>query len=133
MCCCFFFFKQKTAYEMRISDWSSDVCSSDLRTDLPASAGLQPVDHRLHRLDVGIFELQVGQIREMIALMLVGAGLDRADRAQATEQRIDRRRTHAARRAAPHHPHRSDLVPATLAAERPPDTGRGHALGELTD
>src|SRR3546814_8859281 len=31
MCFCFFFFfKQKTAYEMRISDWSSDVCSSDL-------------------------------------------------------------------------------------------------------
>src|SRR3546814_19808313 len=28
----FFFFKQKTAYEMRISDWSSDVCSSDLHT-----------------------------------------------------------------------------------------------------
>src|SRR3546814_19487865 len=40
----FFFFKQKTAYEMRISDWSSDVCSSDLpsprtrrRTDPPRS------------------------------------------------------------------------------------------------
>src|SRR3546814_2621513 len=29
---CFFFFKQKTAYEMRISDWSSDVCSSDLQS-----------------------------------------------------------------------------------------------------
>src|SRR3546814_18811998 len=29
-CVCFFFFKQKTAYEVRISDWSSDVCSSDL-------------------------------------------------------------------------------------------------------
>src|SRR3546814_1270605 len=29
-CVCFFFFKQKTAYEMRISDWSSYVCSSDL-------------------------------------------------------------------------------------------------------
>src|SRR3546814_5160345 len=29
--CFFFFFKQNTAYEMRISDWSSDVCSSDLR------------------------------------------------------------------------------------------------------
>src|SRR3546814_9488627 len=29
----FFFFKQKTAYEMRISDWSSDVCSSDLNID----------------------------------------------------------------------------------------------------
>src|SRR3546814_16085580 len=30
MCYLFFFFKQKTAYELRISDWSSDVCSSDL-------------------------------------------------------------------------------------------------------
>src|SRR3546814_9544090 len=30
----FFFFKQKTAYEMRISDWSSDVCSSDLAASL---------------------------------------------------------------------------------------------------
>src|SRR3546814_5403112 len=30
----FFFFKQKTAYEMRISDWSSDVCSSDLTPEL---------------------------------------------------------------------------------------------------
>src|SRR3546814_3508272 len=29
--CVLFFFKQETAYEMRISDWSSDVCSSDLR------------------------------------------------------------------------------------------------------
>src|SRR3546814_2387317 len=32
---CFFFFKQKTAYEMRISDWSSDVCSSDLDSSVP--------------------------------------------------------------------------------------------------
>src|SRR3546814_6518030 len=30
---CVFFFKQKTAYEMRISDWSSDVCSSDLNDE----------------------------------------------------------------------------------------------------
>src|SRR3546814_4398159 len=30
--CSFFFFKQKTAYDMRISDWSSDVCSSDLES-----------------------------------------------------------------------------------------------------
>src|SRR3546814_2638367 len=35
----FFFFKQKTAYEMRISDWSSDVCSSDL------AAGIDPRRH----------------------------------------------------------------------------------------
>src|SRR3546814_6604380 len=38
----FFFFKQKTAYEMRISDWSSDVCSSDL---LPRLLGRQ-LHHR---------------------------------------------------------------------------------------
>src|SRR3546814_7253350 len=38
MCLCFFLFKQMTAYEMRISDWSSDVCSSDLGT-LLAQAG----------------------------------------------------------------------------------------------
>src|SRR3546814_5196716 len=37
--CCFFFFKQKTAYEMRISDWSSDVCSSDLFRCLPRADG----------------------------------------------------------------------------------------------
>src|SRR3546814_5746113 len=33
MCVFFFFFKQKTAYEMRMSDWSSDVCSSDLEEE----------------------------------------------------------------------------------------------------
>src|SRR3546814_8359833 len=40
ICLFFFFFKQKTAYEMRISDWSSDVCSSDL---------LRADHHCLHR------------------------------------------------------------------------------------
>src|SRR3546814_6086346 len=39
LCVCIFFFKQKTAYEMRISDWSSDVCSSDLQ-DLAAAVEL---------------------------------------------------------------------------------------------
>src|SRR3546814_2408853 len=34
----FFFFKQKTADEMRISDWSSDVCSSDLGSIMPAAS-----------------------------------------------------------------------------------------------
>src|SRR3546814_8917666 len=51
LCCLFFmfcFFKQKTAYEMRISDWSSDVCSSDLKGLNPAAAErpAQPVGHR---------------------------------------------------------------------------------------
>src|SRR3546814_3900565 len=38
----FFFFKQKTAYEMRISDWSSDVCFSDLQIDLGHGMGRLP-------------------------------------------------------------------------------------------
>src|SRR3546814_10904140 len=42
-----FFFKQKTAYEMRISDWSSDVCSSDLLDVLELRS---PTDYRLARL-----------------------------------------------------------------------------------
>src|SRR3546814_7429450 len=42
MVCCMslFFFKQKTAYEMRISDWSSDVCSSDLQEVLVGTGHL---------------------------------------------------------------------------------------------
>src|SRR3546814_19494951 len=43
ICVFFFFCKQKTAYEMRISDWSSDVCSSDLH----AGDGLRLVDCRV--------------------------------------------------------------------------------------
>src|SRR3546814_9895065 len=45
----FFCFKQKTAYEMRISDWSSDVCSSDLVTNL--SGATQQVTVNLRALD----------------------------------------------------------------------------------
>src|SRR3546814_1116231 len=46
--CFFFFFKQKTAYEMRISDWSSDVCSSDL--------GLRLDDHREAAVPAAVLE-----------------------------------------------------------------------------
>src|SRR3546814_1181980 len=44
--CCVFFFKQKTAYDVRISDWSSDVCSSDLhdRQRRLAGVGVARVD-----------------------------------------------------------------------------------------
>src|SRR3546814_10397705 len=41
-----FFFKQKTAYEMRISDWSSDVCSSDLYRDARPGFDLRGVERR---------------------------------------------------------------------------------------
>src|SRR3546814_10737195 len=51
----FFFFKQKTAYDMRISDWSSDVCSSDLGAkqtagSLGRSAGHRRLAGRMRRL-----------------------------------------------------------------------------------
>src|SRR3546814_3898269 len=55
---CFFFFKQKTAYEMRISDWSSDVCSSDLREGqilrLIGCDGIHDVHGMVARMYVGI-------------------------------------------------------------------------------
>src|SRR3546814_5794061 len=44
----FFFFKQKTAYEMRISDWSSDVCSSDLFYDVAVEVGKRAFFHANH-------------------------------------------------------------------------------------
>src|SRR3546814_4264614 len=47
----FFFFKQKTAYEMRISDWSSDVCSSDL-AGVTISSSASPPLIRSARFDI---------------------------------------------------------------------------------
>src|SRR3546814_4190886 len=56
----FFFFKQKTAYEMRISDWSSDVCSSDLLgRSLGDLGGLGLLDGRL--LDSGLLDNRSGR------------------------------------------------------------------------
>src|SRR3546814_3048607 len=56
---CLVFFKQETAYESRSSDWSSDVCSSDLRDDdrraaggFPDGAGILVADHVLARVVV---------------------------------------------------------------------------------
>src|SRR3546814_2179499 len=49
----FFFFKQKTAYEVRISDWSSDVCSSDLAEVEQVHVAVV-VDQHVGRLDVAV-------------------------------------------------------------------------------
>src|SRR3546814_7691270 len=70
----FFFFKQKTAYEMRISDWSSDVCSSDLLARLgrgrdvgaPAGEGLVHGGHPVQD------RLVVGEVLDALAVDLVG-------------------------------------------------------------
>src|SRR3546814_3187138 len=50
VCFVIFFFKQKTAYEMRISDWSSDVCSSDLKCLVLLHVELAEVDSNSQRL-----------------------------------------------------------------------------------
>src|SRR3546814_12379448 len=90
----FFFFKQKTAYEMRISDWSSDVCSSDLPmfekiiadlsmptegleyeirsfTKKGDGSSLEPTDYLIHSERHGI-----PQSRHRVILLGVRKGLD---------------------------------------------------------
>src|SRR3546814_7453195 len=54
--CIIFFFKQKTAYEMRISDWSSDVCSSDLRTCSGGEANLYNENFAIYSILIFIIE-----------------------------------------------------------------------------
>src|SRR3546814_6632750 len=73
--CLFFFCKQKTAYEMRISDWSSDVCSSDL----PRFASIMKLVVSLHPLRHGIHIEAAGQLRHRlndgaVFIALVDAG-----------------------------------------------------------
>src|SRR3546814_239529 len=62
---CFFFFKQKTAYEMRISDWSSDVCSSDLEID-------HLVSTRIPERDIYLTQV-LEQVRERLAELRINA------------------------------------------------------------
>src|SRR3546814_19356629 len=66
-----FFFKQKTAYEMRISDWSSDVCSSDLQLLAAVVAALDPgIGH-----DVLLLHARIAQeqgVVERLAVPVVG-------------------------------------------------------------
>src|SRR3546814_10158490 len=62
----FFFFKQKTAYEMRISDWSSDVCSSDLsaRARLPEKASAAQVDEQMNLSTIEALAIAWARIAE---------------------------------------------------------------------
>src|SRR3546814_5138886 len=62
----FFFFKQKTAYEMRISDWSSDVCSSDLEAEFAIAGAatsddtIRPAIRNFRRISNIPFEKEFG-------------------------------------------------------------------------
>src|SRR3546814_16442487 len=82
---CIFFFKQKTAYEMRISDWSSDVCSSDLpgiaRSRLgEADLGCDLLDELADvapRPHVARLLLAPHQVAVLVGLELLRQGVDR--------------------------------------------------------
>src|SRR3546814_10656492 len=65
---CFFFFKQKTAYEMRISDWSSDVCSSDLDNSRPIANR-----DRGQRVPASVTAMTQARIRARVPIPLLAA------------------------------------------------------------
>src|SRR3546814_13981241 len=74
-----FFFKQKTAYEMRISDWSSDVCSSDLR--LSASVilgGIVQEDSRYGNSTLGNFWIGAPITSDTVGVQIYGGPNDRS-------------------------------------------------------
>src|SRR3546814_10554227 len=90
----FFFFKQKTAYEIRISDWSSDVCSSDLlgkpcldwpakpvgcRLVLPAVCGRVVVVHRSGVSLLKVREFKLGKLEGRETQCWRGFAADRSE------------------------------------------------------
>src|SRR3546814_10662584 len=79
----FFFFKQKTAYEVRISDWSSDVCSSDLRDEHREAHPRIDRDHpacRDRRAEEGELEMLVGPDAIGVEDFLIGEQRNREHR-----------------------------------------------------
>src|SRR3546814_4475780 len=70
-----FFFKQKTAYEMRISDWSSDVCSSDLQLRDDTDKGVTPARTqsyfaKSYGIEGDVFELTVSADSPLVGMSL---------------------------------------------------------------
>src|SRR3546814_17972266 len=110
---CFFFFKQKTAYEMRISDWSSDVCSSDLGADPETMAATvaTPLERQFSQIpgvDVMTSDSSVGTSRITLQFALE-RNIDAA--AQDVQTAIAQARRQLPT-AMPHDPHRRQTNPA---------------------
>src|SRR3546814_5821784 len=88
----FFFFKQKTAYEMRISDWSSDVCSSDLlafrelgmQGTMETEAARRDQDRGLHAHR----SLGEGGVAHLQARGGADAAVEQTDRQRSEERRV---------------------------------------------
>src|SRR3546814_9755602 len=78
-----FFFKQKTAYEMRISDWSSDVCSSDLvkhRHDRQHHAAVRHVEHVWLDLGDRVDDVRAMLVEHTLRIASRPAGIAKPDR-----------------------------------------------------
>src|SRR3546814_2810116 len=80
---CFFFFKQKTAYEMRISDWSSDVCSSDLAVEIALEQGHARTFHG----DVGAMPHRDADIRRCKGRRVIDPVTRHGDHTPRSEER----------------------------------------------
>src|SRR3546814_3370150 len=102
----FFFFKQKTAYEMRISDWSSDVCSSDLSRARQRFRAARPVGRADRRRGRAQGRGRRSQIRNAVARRRHRIGQDRS--LYGSDRRRDRRGS-AGARAARSEEHTSEL------------------------
>src|SRR3546814_5873199 len=97
----FFFFKQKTAYEMRISDWSSDVCSSDLDPAIVDEQSPLAHQHRLRRAVLaGQDQAPRGQREVVVAVhvaidvdVAAGCGASGREQQQGTAERQDPHRS----------------------------------------
>src|SRR3546814_2536723 len=103
----FFFFKQKTAYEMRISDWSSDVCSSDLSLSVLENVQMALLSHR--RKVYSFWRAATSRYRTEAMQLLEQVGMhEQADRAcselRSEERRVGKECVRACRsRWAPYH------------------------------
>src|SRR3546814_14462200 len=110
MLCYFFFFKQKTAYEMRISDWSSDVCSSDLL----------PGRHLQRQAAVGV-QHEGGAVEHQLVL---AADLVQVDQRQAALH-------HPRHRELGAHVELAELERRAVRHQQDLAAGLGHALDHL--
>src|SRR3546814_16722116 len=113
-----FFFKQKTAYEMRISDWSSDVCSSDLKPN----AEMEPAALlAAFMADLAAGRVQTGDGVAPIATCWLDAW--RMAQAEAPRPRVA-----SARPCLRHHHH--PAPPAALGEHRPAERPVGKECGK---
>src|SRR3546814_7055829 len=102
----FFFFKQKTAYEVRISDWSSDVCSSDLQISATVAAGIRsllleflPADQPRQQAVIGQIE-RIELIETLERVEVSAAALDQIEHRfiEYRDRELDRLAAGVARR-----------------------------------